>query len=87
MIGYRLKRARLAAGMSQEALGLAAGIEPETASKRVSHYETGRSEPQFVLACRFADVLKVPESYFYTRDDEFAEEILKIYRRKKAAKA
>ncbi|NDL64845.1 helix-turn-helix domain-containing protein [Acerihabitans arboris] len=85
MIGYRLKRARLAAKMSQTELGIAAGIEPESARQRVSHYETSQRTPQFQLACRFADVLDVPDCYFYIRSEDFAKKVLELYRQEKAA--
>ncbi|XBS68918.1 helix-turn-helix transcriptional regulator [Acerihabitans sp. KWT182] len=79
MIGNRLKRARLATGLSQTKLGLAAGIEPDSAQQRVSQYESGRSIPQFQLACRFADVLNVPDCYFYIRSEDFAKKVLDLY--------
>lgn len=86
MIGRRLKEARTQASMSQETLGEAAGILGGTARSRLSQYESERVRPPFELMCRFAELLDVPECYFYTRDDELAEEIIKIYRRKKKRK-
>ncbi len=79
MIGNRLKQARLAAGLSQTELGVAAGIEPDSAQQRVSQNESGRSTPQFQLACRFAVVLNVPESYFYLLSEDFAKKVLDLY--------
>lgn len=80
MMAHRLKQRRLAAGFSQRQLGLAVGIEPETAKQRISKYENGDVSPPFKLVCRLAIVLDVPESYFYAVDEEFAAKILQLYR-------
>ncbi|HBR6978681.1 helix-turn-helix transcriptional regulator [Klebsiella aerogenes] len=79
MIPKRLKEARLRAKLTQEKLGVLAGIEEATAYSRLSHYENGTHKPTFELVCEFARVLNVPECYFYTVDDSFAEAILKLY--------
>ncbi|MEI0134916.1 MULTISPECIES: helix-turn-helix domain-containing protein [Klebsiella] len=71
--------ARLRAGLTQEKLGVMAGIEEATAYSRLSHYESGTHKPSFELVCSFAKVLDVPECYFYTVDDEFAEAVLALY--------
>ncbi|AJJ17910.1 MULTISPECIES: helix-turn-helix domain-containing protein [Yersinia] len=79
MIPKRLKAARLRAQLTQERLGVLAGIEEATAYSRLSHYEHGTHKPTFELVCGFAHVLGVPECYFYTVDDEFAEKVLELY--------
>ncbi len=79
MIPKRLRIARELADMSQEDLAAAAGISEETGSSRISHYEHGRHRPKFELVCQLARVLNVPEGYFYTLDDSFAEAMLKLY--------
>ncbi|MBA0169804.1 helix-turn-helix domain-containing protein [Pectobacterium versatile] len=79
MIPKRLKAARLRANLTQEKLGVLAGIEEATAYSRLSHYENGTHKPTFELACEFARVLNVPECYFYILDDEFAEDVLNLY--------
>lgn len=79
MIPKRLKTARLRANLTQERLGVLAGIEEATAYSRLSHYENGTHKPTFELACEFARVLNVPECYFYIVDDEFAEDVLNLY--------
>ncbi len=87
MIAYRLKRARLDAGLSQMSLGVAAGIEPETAKQRISQYESGRISPPFTLAIRLAAVLDVPECYFYIVSDEFAEKVFRLYKEENGLKS
>ena len=54
-------------------------IGEETAYSRLSHYEKGTHKPSFELVCEFARVLNVPECYFYIIDDQFAEDVLKLY--------
>lgn len=79
MVPARLRIARELANMSQEELAIAAGVSEETGYSRMSHYENGRHKPKYDLVCRFAEILNVPEGYFYTRDDRFAEAMLKLY--------
>lgn len=82
MLPYRLKEARLRAGLSQQRLGVLAGIDEATASARMNQYERGVHTPDFDLARRLAAVLQIPASYFYTVEDDLAEIIL-TYRDKK----
>lgn len=79
MIPKRLKEARLRAKLTQEKLGVLAGIEEATAYSRLSHYENGTHKPTFDLVCEFARVLNVPECYFYTVNDDFAQAVLDLY--------
>ncbi|MDR1844960.1 MAG: helix-turn-helix domain-containing protein [Citrobacter amalonaticus] len=83
MLPARLKAARLRANLTQEKLGVLAGIEEATARSRISQYETGIHRPTFEMMCAIASALDVPESYFYTRDDDFAEAIRLLYLRRK----
>ncbi|WP_417634065.1 helix-turn-helix transcriptional regulator [Citrobacter sp. FR21RM1OL9030] len=76
MLPHRLKEARLRAGLSQERLGILAGIDEATASARMNQYERGTHSPDFSLACKFAEVLKIPACYLYTVEDDLAETIL-----------
>ncbi|HHQ6598057.1 TPA: helix-turn-helix transcriptional regulator [Serratia fonticola] len=85
MITKRLKSARISAGLTQEQLGVAAGIDESTARGRVSSYETGAYRPVFETLCLFAKVLDVPECYFYIIDDQFADDVLQLYRQRSKA--
>ncbi|ELT1236943.1 helix-turn-helix transcriptional regulator [Salmonella enterica] len=78
MLIKRLKEARLRAGLSQEKLGVLAGIDEASASARMNQYERGKHTPDFDMVCKLAKILNVPESYFYTIDDNMAEIMLKI---------
>ena len=76
MITKRLKEARLRAGLSQEKLGILAGIDEASASARMNQYEKGKHTPDFATVEKFAKVLKIPAPYFYTDDDLLAEIII-----------
>ncbi|EMR0745431.1 helix-turn-helix domain-containing protein [Enterobacter hormaechei] len=78
MLIKRLKEARLRAGISQEKLGVLAGIDEASASARMNQYERGKHTPDFDMMCKLAKILKVPENYFYTIDDVMAELVLKF---------
>ncbi|WP_333871230.1 helix-turn-helix transcriptional regulator [Kosakonia cowanii] len=79
MLPHRLKTARLKAGLSQQKLGILAGIDEATASARMNQYEKGIHTPDFALACRLAEVLSVPACYFYTLEEDLAEIILSYH--------
>lgn len=86
MINSRLKPIRMQAKLSQERLGVLAGLDETTARSRISQYETGTYRPTFEMVCAIAAILDVPECYFYIVDDDFAEEVLQLYRSKKGQK-
>lgn len=77
-IHKRLKEARLAKGISQKKLGIAAGIDEFVASARMNQYEVGKHVPDFAILEKIAKVLKIPTAYFYTNDDVLAE-LIGIY--------
>ena len=48
--GQRIRHYRMLRGMTQKALGIAAGFPPKTADIRIAQYESGvRTETQFAL--------------------------------------
>lgn len=75
-ISMRLKEARKRLGVSQERLGILAGIDVSSASARINQHERATHTPKFLIACRLAEVLGVPVTYLYANDDELAELIL-----------
>ncbi|WP_180174864.1 helix-turn-helix domain-containing protein [Acinetobacter sp. YH01022] len=79
IFSIRLRLARKAKNLSQERLGILAGIEESSASARMNQYETGKHVPDFLMASKIADVLDVPVAYFYTDNDLMAKMILKIH--------
>lgn len=76
IFAYRLKEARKRAGLSQEKLGVLAGIDEFSASARINQYEKGKHVPDLETAERLATVLNVPMPYFYSKDDNLADWIL-----------
>ncbi|WP_426119567.1 helix-turn-helix domain-containing protein [Pseudomonas sp. DSP3-2-2] len=69
----RLLQARKAAGLSQERLGILAGIEEASASARMNQYENGRHEPGEATVIAIAKVCGLPAAYFYCEQDDEAE--------------
>lgn len=76
VFGQRLRQARLHAGLPQDRLGVAIGLDETTASTRVSRYETGVHATPFPVAQQLAAVLGVPTAYLYCEDDDLASVIL-----------
>ena len=79
VLAIRLKDARLRAGLSQERLGIEAGLDEMSASTRMNRYELGKRIPNPVLVERFGKILDVPASYFYAVDNEEAEMLIIFY--------
>jgi len=69
----RLKSARKAAGLTQQQLGMALGMEPNTASARMNQYEKGKHAPDFLTMKRIAKELDVPVAFFYCEEDILSE--------------
>lgn len=76
----RLKEARRAAGLSQEKLGVKAGIDEMSSSARMNQYERGKHGPDFSMVERIALALDVPECYFYCKDDDIASILIRLHR-------
>ena len=87
VLPIRLKGARKRAGLSQERLGVLAGIDEMSASARMNQYERGKHEPDFSMVQRIAKVLNVPSAYFYAAEDDTADLLVKFHRLPKNARA
>lgn len=83
----RLKQARLRAGLTQEKLGVLAGIDEMSASARMNQYERGKHAPDWLTVENLAQALDVPTVFFYAQDDDAAELLLMFYRLPKAKRA
>ncbi|AJX00884.1 helix-turn-helix transcriptional regulator [Burkholderia gladioli pv. gladioli] len=68
----RLKEARIRSGLTQEQLGINAGIDEFSASARINQYERGKHLPHLVMGQRLARTLHVPTSFLYEEDDLLA---------------
>lgn len=80
VLSKRLREARAAAGISQEQLGILAGIDEFSASARMNQYERGKHSPNLQLMRKIAKVLGLPVAYFYADDEQLAT-ILAAYGR------
>ena len=80
LLATRLKEARTRAKLSQERLGILAGIDEMSASARMNQYERGKHVPDFGTISRIAAVLNVPTAYFYAKEDEVAELLIRFHR-------
>lgn len=74
----RLRQARQRRDLSQDRLGVLAGLEESSSSARMSRYESGIHEPALQFAEAIAKVLGVSAAYFYCSDDRLAD-IIRIY--------
>ena len=73
IIGIRIKQVRIAKGLTQEAVGVAIGLDESTAGVRISRYETGIHEPDIKTLKKIANVLEVPFVYMYCERDDLAD--------------
>lgn len=72
-IPVRLKEARKRAKITQKNLGISIGMEINSASARMNHYEKGRHTPDIDTLQRMADRLGVPLNYFFCESETTAE--------------
>ena len=73
VFAFRLRMARKAKKLSQERLGIMAGIDESSASARMNQYERGKHVPDFLMASKIAEILNLPTAYFYVENDLLAE--------------
>lgn len=78
MFTRRLKKARLALHISQRELGRRIGLSEDVVSSRVTRYELGTSEPDFLTASKLAKELGVPLAYLLADNDALADIILAV---------
>ena len=76
----RLKEARIRLGLTQQQLGVLAGLDEESASAKMNQYEQGVHIPKFPRLKDLAKALKVPTAYFYAESNELAD-FLSVYER------
>jgi transcriptional regulator with XRE-family HTH domain len=69
VIAVRMREAREAAGLSQEALGILAGIDEATAKVRINQYENGKHTPPLSMIEKIASSLSRPVTWFICTDE------------------
>ena len=67
-------------GISQMALGVAAGIDENSASARMNQYERGVHVPDIQIMTNIAKALNVPVAYFYADNDLLAQLLVDFHR-------
>jgi len=72
-IKIRIKEARTRANLTQENLGILAGIDKSNASAKMNQYERGTHIPKYPRLKELAAALGLPTAYFYAESDELAE--------------
>ncbi|MDC9521329.1 helix-turn-helix transcriptional regulator [Pseudoalteromonas sp. Angola-31] len=77
-IPIRLKQARANSGITQKQLGILIGMDENSASGRMNHYEKGRHIPDLTTLKKIADELNVPLNYFFCEDETTAELVIEI---------
>lgn len=56
------------------------GLDINTASSRMNHYETGRHLPDYDMAKKLAEELDIPVAYFYCDSDEMAKLLMSFHK-------
>lgn len=59
---------RKAAGLTQEKLGVLAGVDEMSASTRMNQYERGKHALDYLIVERIAGILNLPTPYFLSSD-------------------
>lgn len=77
-IPIRLKQARAKSGITQKQLGILIGMDENSASGRMNHYEKGRHIPDIATLKKIANELNVPLNYFFCEDETTAELVIEI---------
>lgn len=80
VFGDRLKALRQSRGLSQEQLGVIAGIEEASASARMNRYEKGKRVPAYEIVRQIARALDVSTTYFYAESEEEATLLLAFHK-------
>lgn len=82
LLAKRLREARVKAGLSQEKLGVLAGIDEMSSSARMNQYEREKHVPDITMVERIAKVLNLPAAYFYAKSDAEADLLCRFHRLK-----
>jgi transcriptional regulator with XRE-family HTH domain len=78
VIAKRLREVREELGLSQEALGVLAGIDEATAKVRISQYENSRHIPPLSMLFKLASVVNKPPAWFIV-DEEMKDALSSLY--------
>jgi transcriptional regulator with XRE-family HTH domain len=76
VIGRRLRQVRVVQGVSQQIFGEMGGLKGLGAKVQVCQYEHGTHFPSYGFVLEISEFTKIPEYFFYIKDDELAERLL-----------
>lgn len=74
LVGRNIKRLRNERNLTQQMLAESIGISP----KQIASIECGNSYPRPETLCKLCDILDVPPSYFYQKEEDVAAEKKRI---------
>ncbi|MNV58136.1 Helix-turn-helix domain protein [compost metagenome] len=78
VVAARLRQARLLRGLSQREVGVRMGLDKDTASARISRYESESMAISLESLFSLADALQVPAAYLLASSAAMADAILLI---------
>ncbi|MDR0934491.1 MAG: helix-turn-helix domain-containing protein [Burkholderiaceae bacterium] len=70
--GTRLREIRKRKGLSQQELGILAGLSSSIAATRINRYENNVHRPSLIVAWHIAKALSLPLSFFLANEDRLA---------------
>lgn len=76
LFSQRLRQARERAGITQQELGVRAGLDVNVAGPRINQYENGVHQPRQETVLELARALGIPAAYLTTSDDVLARLLL-----------
>ncbi|MEZ8501742.1 helix-turn-helix transcriptional regulator [Vibrio splendidus] len=79
VVAKRIKETRQRLALTQSDFGKMLGLDENTASSRINHYEKARHSPSYELMLVLSNFSDTPVSYFYEPDDQLAETIQTVY--------
>lgn len=78
LFATRLRAERIAAGLTQEALGVRAGLSQDVARTRINRYERGVHDCDSATALSLATALGLPLAALYA-DTDLQSEMIKVF--------
>lgn len=76
LFSQRLRQARERAGLTQQELGVRAGLDVNVAGPRINQYENGVHQPRQETVLDLAKALGIPAAYLTTNDEVLARLLL-----------
>ncbi|MGY4883851.1 XRE family transcriptional regulator [Xanthomonas citri pv. eucalyptorum] len=78
IVAARLRQARERRGLSQREVGMRMGLDKDTASARISRYESGAMSISLEALFEMAEALEVPPAFLLASNPGMADAILAL---------